>query len=99
MTEPILRVEALTKYFGGLRAVHIDLAIEEGELRCLIGPNGAGKSTLFRMLCGSARPSGGRVWFRGRDITGRDPFASPGWASASSSRSPASSRNCRCVRI
>jgi branched-chain amino acid transport system ATP-binding protein len=69
-----LRAEALTKFFGGLRAVHMNLAIEERELRCLIGPNGAGKSTLFRMLCGSTRPSAGRVWFRGRDITGWDAF-------------------------
>lgn len=74
MPGPLLKVEALTKHFGGLRAVHIDLAIDEGELRCLIGPNGAGKSTLFGMLCGRLAPSGGRVWFRGREITGWDAF-------------------------
>jgi branched-chain amino acid transport system ATP-binding protein len=72
LPEPILRAETLTKQFGGLRAVHLDLAVEEGELRCLIGPNGAGKSTFFRLVTGGMRPSGGTVRFRGRDITGWD---------------------------
>jgi branched-chain amino acid transport system ATP-binding protein len=74
MSERILEVTALTKHFGGLRAVHLDLTVEAGELRCLIGPNGAGKSTFFRMLSGSMRPSSGTVRFRGRDITGWDAF-------------------------
>jgi len=70
MPEPILEVSALTKHFGGLRAVHLSLAVEAGELRCLIGPNGAGKSTFFRIVSGGMRPSSGTVRFRGRDITG-----------------------------
>ena len=70
MPEPILEVSALTKHFGGLRAVHLSLAVDAGELRCLIGPNGAGKSTFFRILSGGMRPSSGTVRFRGRDITG-----------------------------
>ena len=70
MPEPILEVNALTKHFGGLRAVHLSLAVDAGELRCLIGPNGAGKSTFFRILSGGMRPSSGTVRFRGRDITG-----------------------------
>ena len=70
MPEPILEVSALTKHFGGLRAVHLSLAVEAGELRCLIGPNGAGKSTFFRILSGGMHPSSGTVRFRGRDITG-----------------------------
>ena len=74
MPEPILTANALTKHFGGLRAVHLNLAIEEGELRCLIGPNGAGKSTFFRMLSGGMRPSSGTVRYRGQDITGWDAF-------------------------
>jgi urea transport system ATP-binding protein len=74
MAEPILEVRALTKHFGGLRAVHLDLTVDAGELRCLIGPNGAGKSTFFRMLSGAMRPSSGTVRFRGRDITGWDAF-------------------------
>jgi branched-chain amino acid transport system ATP-binding protein len=74
MAEPILEVASLTKYFGGLRAVHLDLTVDAGELRCLIGPNGAGKSTLFKMLSGAMRPGAGTVRFRGRDITGWDAF-------------------------
>jgi branched-chain amino acid transport system ATP-binding protein len=74
MPEPILEVSGLTKQFGGLRAVHLDLTIDAGELRCLIGPNGAGKSTFFRILSGGMRPDAGTVRFRGRDITGWDAF-------------------------
>ena len=70
MPGPILEVSALTKYFGALRAVHLSLTVDAGELRCLIGPNGAGKSTFFRMLSGGMRPGSGMVRFRGRDITG-----------------------------
>jgi len=74
MPEPILEVSALTKHFGGLRAVHLDLTVDAGELRCLIGPNGAGKSTFFRILSGGMRPSSGTVRFRGRDIAGWEAF-------------------------
>jgi len=74
MSKPILEVSALTKHFGGLRAVHLNLTVDAGELRCLIGPNGAGKSTFFRMLSGGMRPSSGTVRFRGSDITGWTPF-------------------------
>jgi len=74
MAEPILTVDALTKHFGGLRALHLSLSVEEGELRCLIGPNGAGKSTFFKLLTGSLPPTAGSVRFRGRDITGWDAF-------------------------
>jgi len=74
MADPILTAQGLTKYFGGVRAVHLDLTVEEGELRCLIGPNGAGKSTFFRLLTGGLRPTSGRVRFRGRDITALDAF-------------------------
>lgn len=74
MSETILNVSGLTKSFGGLRAVHLDLAVKAGELRCLIGPNGAGKSTFFHLLSGRLKPTAGRVSFRGRDITGWDPF-------------------------
>ena len=71
----LLATEALTMRFGGVLAVdRVDLSVAEGELRCLIGPNGAGKSTLFRCLTGQYRPTSGRVLFRGRDVTGFDPF-------------------------
>ena len=74
VAEPILEVIGLTKHFGGLRAVHLDLTVNAGELRCVIGPNGAGKSTFFKILSGAMRPSAGTIRFRGRDITGWDAF-------------------------
>jgi branched-chain amino acid transport system ATP-binding protein/urea transport system ATP-binding protein len=52
----------------------VSVSVAEGELRCLIGPNGAGKSTFFRCLTGQYRPTSGRVLWRGRDVTGQDPF-------------------------
>jgi branched-chain amino acid transport system ATP-binding protein len=70
MGSAILWTEGLTKSFGGLHAVdHVDYAVEEGKLQAIIGPNGAGKSTLFNLIAGSLKPTSGRVWFRGRDIT------------------------------
>ena len=72
----LLETRALTMRFGGVVAVdHVDFTLREGELRCLIGPNGAGKSTFFKCLTGQLRPTAGRVTFRGRDVTGLDPFA------------------------
>ncbi|GIX49680.1 MAG: ABC transporter ATP-binding protein [Candidatus Tectimicrobiota bacterium] len=70
----LLRVEGVSKAFDGFLAVdRVDLAVEKGQLACLIGPNGAGKSTLFNLITGHLRPSRGRIYFRGRDITGLPP--------------------------
>lgn len=74
MADAILRTEGLTKNFGGLRAVHLNLEINEGELHCLIGPNGAGKSTFFNLLTGRYPPTAGKIFYRDRDITGWDAF-------------------------
>lgn len=66
----MLEVRELTKRFGGLTAVHrLNIDIEEGEKRAIIGPNGAGKSTLFNLLSGVLKPTDGKVFFRGDDIT------------------------------
>lgn len=66
----VLETRGLSKHFGGVRAVNdLDLAVQPGEILGLIGPNGAGKSTVFGMISGFLRPSGGTVWFDGRDIT------------------------------
>jgi branched-chain amino acid transport system ATP-binding protein len=68
----LLKLDGLSKRFGGLRAVEsVDLEIHEGDRHAVIGPNGAGKSTLFNLISGRIRPTAGRVWFDGRDITGR----------------------------
>jgi branched-chain amino acid transport system ATP-binding protein len=71
MPEPLVRVEHLSKRFGGLLAVDdVSLAVEAGRITALIGPNGAGKTTLFSIISGFLPPSGGRVLHRGTDVTG-----------------------------
>lgn len=66
----ILQTRDLRKEFGGLTATDdVDFALEEGELRCLIGPNGAGKSTFLNLLTGQLEPTGGRIYYDGRDVT------------------------------
>ncbi len=66
----ILKIEGLTKYFGGLRAVHnFNVEVKQGELVGLIGPNGAGKTTNFNMITGIYPASEGRIFFKGEDIT------------------------------
>jgi branched-chain amino acid transport system ATP-binding protein len=71
MTVPILETTGLTKRFGGLTAVDdLSLSLPSGQLHAIIGPNGAGKTTFFNLISGLLRPNSGRVFFRGRDITG-----------------------------
>lgn len=70
----ILKVDGITKSFGGLMAAaHISFSIQEGERSAIIGPNGAGKTTLFNLLTGYLRPDEGRVYFQGEEITGLPP--------------------------
>jgi len=67
----MLKLEELTKNFGGVLAVdHCNLTIEQGKITGLIGPNGAGKTTIFNMIAGALRPTSGRILFEGRDISG-----------------------------
>jgi len=71
MPVPLLKVEGLTKSFGGLRAVNdIRLRMEQKEIIGLIGPNGAGKTTLLRLLTGILKPNSGSVVFKGKQIIG-----------------------------
>lgn len=70
----ILRVQGLTKRFGGLTAVDaVTLTVEAGDLVGIIGPNGAGKTTLFGLLTGFLRSDQGTVVFKDRRITGLPP--------------------------
>ena len=62
----LLRVEGLSRRFGGVRAVDdVSFAVEEGEIVGLIGPNGAGKTTVINLLSGLLRPTAGGVTFAG----------------------------------
>ncbi len=71
---PILRVEGVSKRFGGLVAVdNVSFEVNEGEVFALIGPNGAGKTTLFNCVTGFYEPTFGTVTFQGRNITGFPP--------------------------
>ena len=66
-----LRVEGVTKRFGGLTAVNnVSMVAETGKILSVIGPNGAGKTTFFNLLTGIYAPDEGKILFGGRDITG-----------------------------
>lgn len=70
----MLKCENISKKFGGLWALDgVDLSVEEGEIVGLVGPNGSGKSTLINVISGHYAPNGGRISFRGNDITAREP--------------------------
>jgi ABC-type branched-subunit amino acid transport system ATPase component len=67
---PILELDAVEKRYGGLPAVGgVTLRVDDGEILALVGPNGAGKSTLLKTISGLDNATGGRVRFRGDDIT------------------------------
>jgi branched-chain amino acid transport system ATP-binding protein len=70
----VLKVEHLTKSFGGIHAVtDVSFEVMAGELLALIGPNGAGKSTCFNMLMGQLKPTRGEVTLHGEDLVGLKP--------------------------
>ena len=70
----LLEIRGLVKRFLGVTAVdQVDLIVEPGELVSLIGPNGSGKTTLFNCVTGYLAADGGRVLFRGRDLTNAAP--------------------------
>ncbi len=74
MVETLLRVENVTKRFGGLVALdNVSLEVLRGERLGLIGPNGAGKTTLFNVISGIYKPEKGRIVFKDVDITGWPP--------------------------
>ncbi|MDP9325137.1 MAG: ABC transporter ATP-binding protein [Candidatus Dormibacteraeota bacterium] len=73
-SRPILRVDKVSKTFGGLRAVDdVSFEVKPGQIFTMIGPNGAGKTTLFNVLTGIYRPTSGQVYFEGQPIGGKPP--------------------------
>src|SRR2546421_11663461 len=70
----MLRVDNISRRFGGLLALdRAALTVNEGEIVALVGPNGAGKTTLFSIITGFLKPSQGRVFYQGADITSLPP--------------------------
>ncbi len=70
MSENILEINQLSKYFGGLAAVsNCSLKVKKGTITGIIGPNGSGKTTLFNLIAGNLKSSKGNVMFNNEDIT------------------------------
>ena len=69
-----LECKKITKAFGGMNALsNVDISVNEKEIMGIIGPNGSGKSTLFAIINGLYKPTQGKVFFQGNDITGLAP--------------------------
>jgi len=74
MNDILLKVEGVSKYFGGLRALNlVDMAVKKGSITTVIGPNGAGKTSLLNIISGTYGPTEGRVFLEGRRIDGLKP--------------------------
>lgn len=70
MSQNILEIKNLSKYFGGLAAVsNCSLTVKKGSITGIIGPNGSGKTTLFNLIAGNLKSSSGTVVFNAEDIT------------------------------
>jgi branched-chain amino acid transport system ATP-binding protein len=71
----ILQVENLDLYYGDAQALDsVSLEVGKGEMVAIVGANGAGKSSLIRTIAGIERPRGGKISFKGEDITGRPSY-------------------------
>ena len=80
----MIRFEHVSKaYLGGRQALQgVTFHMQPGEMAFLTGHSGAGKSTLLKLICGIERPSAGKIWFSGHDITrlkNREVPAPPDW--------------------
>ncbi len=70
----MLKVDRVTKKFGGVVAIKdVSFEVKPLEIFALVGPNGAGKTTLFNIITGVIKPTSGKVYFKGEDITGLSP--------------------------
>ncbi len=72
--DTILKVEGLTKHFGGVTALKdVSFEVGEGEILGIIGPNGSGKTTIVNNITGFIKPSAGKIFFKNKNITGIQP--------------------------
>ncbi|THB75026.1 MAG: ABC transporter ATP-binding protein [Desulfobacteraceae bacterium] len=71
---PILKLEGVSKQFGGVKALQdVSVDVYPGDVLGIIGPNGSGKTTIVNSVTGFIKPTAGKVYFNGRDITGKKP--------------------------
>lgn len=71
----LLKIEKLRKHFGGVLAVcDVSFELKRGEFVGVIGPNGSGKTTLVNLITGFVKPNTGKVFYHGKDITGKMPY-------------------------
>src|SRR6476661_5595506 len=72
---PVVRLDHVVKRFGSVTAVDdVTLDVQPGEFLTLLGPSGSGKTTCLHLIAGFERPTDGRVWLSGRDVTDVPPF-------------------------
>jgi len=75
MSAPLLSIQDMSQYFGGLKAVSdFSFDVPEGVIYGLIGPNGSGKTTCFNLITGIYTPTQGKILFQGENIVGQKPF-------------------------
>ncbi len=73
MGEPVIRLEDVNVHWDGRHILRdVNLEIHKGEVFVIIGPSGSGKSTLLRLIIGLAKPTSGRIWVLGQDVTQLD---------------------------
>lgn len=72
---PAVRFESVSRYFGEVKAVdQVDLEIRDGEFFSMLGPSGSGKTTCLRMIAGFDRPTAGRIYLYGQDVSNLPPY-------------------------
>ena len=75
MNDILVKVQNMSKSFGGLKAIdNCSIKIKRNSITGIIGPNGSGKSTLFNLITGNLKPDEGHIFYNGSDITNKEPF-------------------------
>jgi len=78
MRDSAIQFEKVSRHFGEVRAVdELDLEIRDGEFFSMLGPSGSGKTTCLRMVAGFDRPSAGRIYLYGQDVSNLPPYERP----------------------
>jgi branched-chain amino acid transport system ATP-binding protein len=73
-SQPLLSVKAVSKSFGGIRALNnVSFDLHQGEILGIIGPNGSGKTTVVNCITGFIKKTSGKVFFQGKDISSKPP--------------------------